>query len=88
MMVKYGLTPSEALACSIINGPTFFGLQNEYGAVAEHKKADLLILNANPLVEIQNTRTIDGFIRNGKYLDRKNLDNLLQHVLKEISVLK
>ncbi len=68
--------------------PTFFGLQNEYGAVAEHKKADLLILNANPLVEIQNTRTIDGFIRNGKYLDRKNLDNLLQHVLKEISVLK
>ena len=88
MMVKYGLTPREALLCSVVNGPAFFGLQNDYGAVAEHKKADLIILNANPLVQIQNTRTIDGFIRNGKYLDRKNLDNLLQHVLKEISVLK
>jgi hypothetical protein len=88
IMVKYGLTPREALMCSIVNGPTFFGLQDEYGAVSEQKKADLIILNANPLEQIENTRMIYGFIRNGKYIDRKALDDLLQSVLNEVSVLK
>lgn len=88
IMVKYGLTPQEALSCSVINGPAFFGLQNEYGAVAENKKADLLILNANPLDRIQNTQQIFGFLRNGKYLNRAYLDNLLTQVQNEVSKLK
>jgi imidazolonepropionase-like amidohydrolase len=88
MMVKYGLTPQEALICSIINGPAFFGLQYQYGAVAENKKADLIILNANPLDRIQNTLQIFGFIRKGKYLDRKDLDHLLVNVQSEVDKLK
>ena len=88
MMVKYGLTPQEALSCSVINGPAFFGLQNEYGAVAENKKADLLILNANPLDRIQHTQQIFGFLRNGQYLSRVYLDNLLSQVQNEVSKLK
>ncbi len=88
IMVKYGLTPQEALTCSIINGPAFFGLQNDYGAVAKNKKADLLILNANPLERIQNTQLIEGFIRKGKYLGRKDLDRLLEKVQIEVSNLK
>ena len=88
IMVKYGLTPQEALSCSVINGPAFFGLQNEYGAVAENKKADLLILNANPLDRIQNTQQIFGFLRNGKYLNRAYLDNILSQVQNEVSKLK
>jgi hypothetical protein len=88
IMVKYGLTPGEVLSCSIINGPAFFGLEKEYGAVAKDKKADLLILNANPLEQIQNTQKIAGLLRNGKYLDRKHLDSLLEKVLHEVSKLK
>lgn len=88
IMVKYGLTPQEALLCSIVNGPMFFGLQNDYGAVAKNKKADLLILNANPLDRIQNTQQISGFIRKGKYLDRKDLNDLLEKVQIEVSRLK
>ena len=88
IMVKYGLTPQEALTCSLLNGPAFFGLQNEYGAVSVNKNADLLILNANPLENIQNTKEIFSFIRKGVYLDRKNLDMLLEQVKQEISKLK
>jgi imidazolonepropionase-like amidohydrolase len=44
---------------------------NEYGAVAAHKNADLLILNANPLEDIQNTKEIFSFIKKGVYLDSK-----------------
>jgi hypothetical protein len=88
IMVKYGLTPQEALSCSVINGPAFFGLQNEYGAVAENKKADLLILNANPLDRIQHTQQIFGFLRNGQYLNKVYLDNLLSQVQNQVGKLK
>lgn len=83
-----GWTPQEALICSIVNGPAFFGLQNDYGAVAENKKADLLILNANPLERIQHTQQIFGFIRKGKYLNRSYLDKVLSQVQDEVSKLK
>ncbi len=88
IMVKYGLTPQEALLCSIVNGPRFFGLQQEYGAVAKNKKADLLILNANPLERIEHTRMIEGFIRKGRYLDKKELTRLLEKVQNEVRNLK
>jgi hypothetical protein len=88
IMVKYGLTPQEAILCSIVNGPAFFGLQNDYGSVAINKKADLLILNANPLEKIENTQRIFGFIRKGKYLDRQKLNLLLEQVKNTVSVLK
>ena len=40
--------------------------------------ANLVLLNANPLEDISNTKAIFGLIHNGKYLDRDNLDNLLK----------
>lgn len=88
IMVKYGLTPQEALICSVVNGPAFFGLQNAYGSVTKNKNADLLILNANPLERIQNTQAIAGFVRNGKYLDKAYLDHLLKQVEIEVGRLK
>lgn len=87
IMVKYGLTPQQALSCSIINGPAFFGLQAEYGAVKADKIADLLLLEANPLEDIKNTQKIIGFIQKGKYLNRAFLDNLLETVKQEVSKL-
>jgi hypothetical protein len=88
IMVKYGLTAQQALSCSVINGPAFFGLQADYGAVLKHKKADLLLLEANPLEDIKNTQKIVGFIQKGKYLNRAYLDNLLETVRLEVSKLK
>lgn len=77
MMVQYGLPIHEALKASVINGPAFFNLSKDFGAVATNKMADLLILDANPLANIQNTQKINGLIRKGVYLNRKALDKLL-----------
>lgn len=77
MMVHYGLPIHEALKASVINGPAFFNLSKDFGSVATNKIADLLILDANPLSNIQNTQKINGLIRKGVYLDRKALDKLL-----------
>jgi hypothetical protein len=87
IMVKYGLRPYEALACSVINGPAFFNQSAEYGSVAMNKNADLLILNKNPLEKIENTETIHAVIRKGIYLDRKKLDQVLEETAEKVKKL-
>lgn len=88
IMVKYGLTPQQALICSIINGPAFFNQSKLYGAVAKQKNADLLILNANPLLDINNTKKIDAVVNKGKYLSRNYLDKLLADTEQKVKLLK
>jgi imidazolonepropionase-like amidohydrolase len=78
MMVHYGLPVHEALKASVINGPAFFNLSEDFGSVDKNKIADLLILDANPLTDIHNTKKIYALIRKGIYLDRAALDNLLR----------
>ncbi len=80
MMVKYGLTPLQALQASVINGPAFFKIINEYGAIEKNKRADILVLNSNPLHNIAATKEIDAVIVNGQYFDRHALDNLLLEI--------
>ena len=77
MMVHYGLPIHEALKASVINGPAFFNLAKDYGAVANTKIADPLILDANPLNDIQNTQKINALVRKGVYYNRKALDQFL-----------
>lgn len=76
-MVKYGLTPQQALAASVINGPVFLEKQKDYCTVSAGKLADLLLLNKNPLQNITATRSIFSLIRNGKLYTRDQLDRLL-----------
>ena len=78
IFVEGGLTPLEALQTSIINGPKYFGLLNDYGSVEVGKKADLLLLNANPAADIEATEDRFALIRQGKVYTRKDLDSLLE----------
>ena len=75
--VEAGLSPREALASATITGPAFLGHSDRYGAVAQGKAADILILDANPLDDIGATRSIRGVVLKGRWLDRKALDALL-----------
>ncbi len=76
LMVKYGMTPQQALKASVINGPKFLQ-QKGYGAVAPGMHADLLLLDANPLDDIHNTQKIRGLVSGGRWRDRAQLDELL-----------
>jgi imidazolonepropionase-like amidohydrolase len=75
--VEAGLTPREALASATITGPAFLGHSDRYGAIAQGKAADILLLDANPLKDIGATRAIRGVILKGKWLDRTALDAML-----------
>jgi imidazolonepropionase-like amidohydrolase len=79
-----GLTPFEALQSATKNPPHFFNLQNEIGTIETGKSADLVLLTANPLENISNTKTIDGVILNGKYLSQSDLQRLLKSARTEI----
>ena len=79
MLEKAGLSPSEALGCSVINGPAFFGLQEHYGAVSNDKIADLIVLENNPLESTENLFKLTLLIRQGQVFDRSALVNALQN---------
>lgn len=78
LLVKYGLTPLQALQASIINGPAYFRKSNEYGKINAGYYADFLLLEANPLTDISNTKRINSVMVNGKYLSRTELDKMLE----------
>ena len=84
IFVNAGLTPLEALQTSVINGPKFFGLLDQYGSVENGKKADLLLLNSNPLENIAATSDIFMLIRQGQSFSKQDLDDLLSN-LKELN---
>lgn len=80
LMVSYGLSPLEALQASILNGPAYFGLEDEYGAIRTGKKANFILLHENPLEKIANTLSIESVIVEGKYLPRAELDRMLKEI--------
>jgi hypothetical protein len=76
-MVRAGLTPAEALQTATINPARYFGIEQRTGSVAEGKTASLVILDANPLLDISNTQKIEMVILRGKVLNKAALQALL-----------
>jgi imidazolonepropionase-like amidohydrolase len=60
MMVKAGLTPMQALVIGTGGAAHVWRLEQNLGTIQADKQADLLVLNANPLTDIRNTRQIDS----------------------------
>jgi len=77
LLVIAGLTPLEALRAATLNPAEFFGLDQKLGTIEQGKIADLVLLDANPLVDIRNTQRINAVVANGRFFDRKALDKML-----------
>ena len=82
--VAAGLTPLEALQTATINPARFFGRLADFGTVERGRVADLVLLRANPLEDIANTRAIAGVIADGKYWSSDDLDALRER-LKQVA---
>lgn len=76
-LVRAGLTPTDALRSATIDAASFSGNARDYGSIEAGKVADMILLDADPLIDIANTRKIAGLFFNGQYLDRAALDELL-----------
>jgi imidazolonepropionase-like amidohydrolase len=80
MLVMSGLTPMQALQTATRNPAVFLGRLKELGTIEPGKLADLVLLDADPLVQIRNTKKINAVIKNGVLYDRKALDGMLASV--------
>ncbi len=76
LLAEAGLTPAEILRAATINCAALFP-SADAGAVAAGKRADLVLLNANPLADIRNAHDIHAVVLRGRVLDRAALDRTL-----------
>lgn len=85
--VKIGFTPYEALKTATIEPGKFIqkylGPQEKFGIVKEGYRADLLLLEKNPLVDIKNTNTISSVVKRGQWYPQDSIDQEL-HRLNEL----
>lgn len=76
--VTAGLTPYEALATGTRNIAAHFDTLDRGGTVEAGKRADLVLLDANPLQQITNTTRIVGVMLGGRWMTREEIDSRLQ----------
>ena len=76
LLVASGFTPMQAIQAATHDAAEFLGLRDA-GTIQSGKRADLVLLTADPLADIHNTEKIDSVIIAGKLLDRTRLDALL-----------
>jgi Tol biopolymer transport system component len=68
-MMSAGMPALDALRAATLNGARFLGLAHDLGSIEPGKLADLLVLDANPLEDIQNTRKIHAIVKAGVVFD-------------------
>ncbi len=79
-LVDAGLSNIEALRAATVNPAKFLKKEKDFGSIEKGKIADLVLLHANPLENISNTKKIYAVIVNGRLLERKELDQMLETV--------
>ncbi len=81
-LVKSGFTPLQALQSATFSPALFLAKLDKYGVAEIGRAADLVLLDANPLQDIRNTRKIFGVVLGGKYYSHEALSKMLEQAEK------
>ena len=73
LLVEAGINTSDVIKIATKNGAEALDLINHTGTIELGKEADILILSANPVTDIENTKQIDAVISNGRIIERPNI---------------
>jgi imidazolonepropionase-like amidohydrolase len=79
-MVEAGFTPFEVLQCGTSKVAGYFGRPGETGTVAQNQRADLILLDGNPLQDVANVARRAGVVVNGRWISESEI----QAKLKEL----
>ena len=82
LLVQAGLTTQEALNSATLLSAQWLGIDKQIGSIETGKFADLILLEQNPLTDINNTRKIAGVFVNGKWLDKTKINAMLTDLAK------
>jgi imidazolonepropionase-like amidohydrolase len=80
LVLDAGFTPMEVLRVATSNVAAFYGDETQFGAIEAGEAADLVLLDSDPLTDIENTRKIRGVMARGRWFNRAALDTLLRDV--------
>jgi imidazolonepropionase-like amidohydrolase len=83
LLVRGGMSPLAALQTATINPARYLQRDQVLGSVAVGKAADLVLLDGNPLDDIENIRRIHAVVIGGKLLERQELDAILAAARRE-----
>jgi imidazolonepropionase-like amidohydrolase len=79
-MVATGMTPFQVLQSGTLNVARFYRLENEAGTVAPGRRADLLLLDGNPLTDIRNVARKSGVMIRGRWLPWSEIKQRLDEI--------
>lgn len=81
-LARAGLSPYEALTTATVNAAACLRLTDEIGTVETGKRADLLLVDGNPLADLRTVERPHGVMVRGRWLDRAACDRMLTAVLR------
>jgi imidazolonepropionase-like amidohydrolase len=85
MMVESGLTPFQALESGTRNPAVFLGQEAEFGTVAAGRRADLILLEADPLADITNVERRAGVMVRGRWMPESELRSRLDAIAARVA---
>lgn len=88
LFVDAGLTPYQALETATRNSAMAMGELDEWGTIEVGKRADLVLLNADPLDDIANTKQIAGVLVRGQWLTASDLQHILDDIVASYEVIE
>ncbi len=83
-LVAAGLSPYQALETGTRNVAVFFGTTAETGTVEAGKRADLILLDADPLADVRNTGRQAGVMLRGRWLPKAEIDTRLAEIARAL----
>jgi hypothetical protein len=79
LLVEAGLTPLQALQAASRDAAKEMGVSKDVGTIEAGKVADLVLLDADPLANIANTRKIDAVVLRGQLFSREEFSSMRNH---------
>lgn len=73
LLVRAGLSPMDALQAATLRAAQMIGAESDFGTIQAGLRADLLVLGADPMADIRNTRTLELVVLDGVVIDRSSL---------------
>ena len=83
LFVEAGLTPYQALNAATAEAARYLGKEGEFGTLVPGASADMVLLGADPLVDIANTRSIQGVMIRGEWWSKRMIDAEIAEIQRE-----
>ena len=80
--MEAGLSPYEAIEAGTRNAAVVLGKSDEFGTVEIGKRADLILLEGNPLLDVSNIQKRAGVMVRGRWLAEERLQSMLDELVE------